>query len=527
MKKGRIFFLLAVLFPAVSPVWSQFPNIQVSAPSSYNPEEVTIAINPTNPLNLAAGANINYYYYSLDGGATWEEGNLLSPLGVWGDPCVTFDADGNLYFGHLSRPNTYDGSFLDRIVIQKSLDGGQNWDTGAGVGLNGTKDQDKEWLIADCSGSQYHNNLYVCWTEFDSYNSWEPEDSSRIRFSRSTDSGNTWSNAKTISDRGGDCLDSDNTVEGAVPAVGPNGEVYVSWSGHNRIMFDRSQDGGKTFGKDILVSEQHGGWDIPSRSWGIYRCNGMPVTVCDISDSPYRGTIYILWSDDRYGDYDIFLSRSSNGGLNWSVPIKVNDDTSKRHQFFPWLCVDPLTGVLYAVFYDRRETSTDETDVYIAISRDGGDSFENIRVSESSFTPNNNVFFGDYINIAARGGFVYPIWTRMEGSDLSVWTAAIYDSTALQGISENDTPEEFRIHRNYPNPFNSSTVISFDLPTQSLVTLTVFDSRGRLVEEVFRGMKQAGTQEIEWQAGDRDSGVYHYLLQAGEKRAVGKCVLVR
>ena len=53
-----------------------------------------------------------------------------------------------------------------------------------------------------------------------------------------------------ISDDTGDAKDSDGTVEGAVPAVGPNGEVYVAWAGPKGSVFDRSDDGGWTFGKD-------------------------------------------------------------------------------------------------------------------------------------------------------------------------------------------------------------------------------------------------------------------------------------
>ena len=76
-------------------------------------------------------------------------------------------------------------------------------------------------------------------------------------------------------------------------------------------MFDKSTDGGDTFGKDIFVTTQPGGWnfDVP----GIYRCNGFPVTACDISNSLYRGTIYIMWSDQRNGIDDTvdLISRNS------------------------------------------------------------------------------------------------------------------------------------------------------------------------------------------------------------------------
>jgi hypothetical protein len=419
-------FLFLMLFPGL--LLAQYPNIQVSQSGSTDPEEVTISINPTNPLNLAAGANIDYYYYTFDGGYTWTEGQLSSTLGVWGDPSVTFDALGNLYYGHLSNPSS--GYWLDRIVVQKSTDGGVTWNDGSWAGLNPPKEQDKEWLAADQTGSPYQNNIYMAWTEFDNYGSSAPGDSSRILFSRSIDSGSTWSSPVKVSDVEGICLDGDDTVEGAVPAVGPNGEVYVSWAGPLGIMFDKSTDGGVTFGTDIFVTSQPGGWDFDVP--GIYRCNGLPVTACDISDSPYQGNVYVNWSDQRNGldDTDVFFIKSTDGGATWGDVKRVNDDSTVAHQFFTWMTVDPATGIIWIAFYDRRNTIGNATDVYVAKSEDGGETFENFEVSESSFTPSLIVFFGDYINIAARDGKIYPIWMRMDSFKLSIWVALIDQNPA-------------------------------------------------------------------------------------------------
>lgn len=403
-------------------------NILVSHPGSFSPEEVTICVNPTDSQNLVAGSNLDFYYYSNDGGWTWMEGLLSSSIGIWGDPCVIFDAEGNLYYGHLSNP--IEGDFIDRIVVQKSTDGGRTWNDGAGIGLNPPKDQDKEWLAADLTDSPFRNNIYVAWTEFDRYGSPDPEDRTRILFSYSGDSGDHWSKPVVISDATGNCLDGDNTVEGAVPAVGPQGEVYLSWGGPLGIMFDRSFDGGKTFGKDIFVTSQPGGWniDIP----GIYRCNGMPVTACDTSHSPYRGNIYIMWSDQRNGHYDtdVFLIKSTDGGDTWGPIVRVNDDSPGRHQFFPWMTIDQSNGNIYVVFYDRRDSNDNSTEVYIAKSSDGGETFKNYKVSDFPFSPVSGIFFGDYINIAASNGKIYPIWGRMDGIDLSVWMVIIEDSSA-------------------------------------------------------------------------------------------------
>jgi hypothetical protein len=74
-----VFVVFSLVPGAASAQWT---NVRVSTPGSYDPEEVVISINPTNPLNLAAGANTSYYYYSMDGGYTWTQGNLTSSYGV-------------------------------------------------------------------------------------------------------------------------------------------------------------------------------------------------------------------------------------------------------------------------------------------------------------------------------------------------------------------------------------------------------------------------------------------------------------
>ena len=196
-------------------------------------------------------------------------------------------------------------------------------------------------------------------------------------------------------------------------------------------MFDKSTNCGLSWGADKFVSNMPGGWEFSVP--GIYRCNGFPITACDTSQSPYRGNIYINWSDQRNGttNTDVFFVKSTDGGNTWSQPLKVNDDNSNRHQFFTWMTIDQTTGAIYIVFYDRRNTTGNVTDVYVARSLDGGQSFTNFKVSQSSFTPSSSIFFGDYTNIAAFNKKVYPIWMRMDGTTLTVWTAIINDSLAF------------------------------------------------------------------------------------------------
>lgn len=362
--------------------------------------------------------------YTMDGGKTWGETLLESSYGEAGDATITSDKEGNFYFFHLSQ-GKQDGGWLDSIVCQKSTDGGKTWNNGAQIGFNHPADQDKPWPTTHPTKPY----VYVTWTQFDKYGSKKPEDRSNIMFSASTDGGGTFSKQLQINEFSGDCIDSDNTTEGAVPAVDRQGRIFCAWAWGETIWFDRSYDGGKTWlNHDIGAASIIGGWDMSVS--GVGRCNGMPVLMCDNSDGPNSGTLYILWADQRFGedDTDVFIVSSKDQGDTWTKPLRVNKDAKGKQQFFPWLAVDETTGYVYAVYYDRRAYSDDQTDVYVAFSTDGGKSFTERKVSESPFVPSNAAFFGDYNNISAHAGVVTPIWTRMDGKVTTVWTALIKHS---------------------------------------------------------------------------------------------------
>jgi len=89
------------------------------------------------------------------------------------------------------------------------------------------------------------------------------------------------------------------------------------------------------------------------------------------------------------------------------------------------MSVDPVTGDIYIVFYDRRNHQDFSTDVYLAYSFDGGDTFSNVKISDQPFVPSTQIFLGDYNNISAYDGVVRPIWTRLDGNKTSILTALI------------------------------------------------------------------------------------------------------
>lgn len=462
-----------------------------STPSVCEP---SIKMDPNNPQILVAGLVLDHVLYSHDGGEKWTEKKLESPYGVWGDPVIDVDTNGHFYYFHLSNPE--DGDWIDRIVCQRSEDQGRNWNEGTFTGLNGEKDQDKHWTVVD----QRDNTIYITWTEFDKYGSKEETCHSRIRFSKSQDSGESWQEPSTISTVLGNCLDDDDTVEGAVPAVGPEGQLYVSWAGPEGISFRSSMDGGDSWTDEVTVDAMPGGWtyDIP----GIYRANGLPITKVDLSGGPHHGDIYINWSDQRNGkeDTDVWITRSSDGGKTWSKAKKVNQDESNRHQFFTWMDIDQTNGLLYVFYYDRRNSEGNKTAVYMSISADGGEHFHDFPISQETeeFIPDDKVFFGDYTNLTVHNGICRPIWTRLHEGKTSVWTS-IVDTEQLDDRLFLLSPK-------------------FELEKKDTVCL-VLEQDGKRIAVLDKRKLDQGHESFDfiWSCPDQDSGVYQIHLIQDDK----------
>ncbi len=110
-----------------------------------------------------------------------------------------------------------------------------------------------------------------------------------------------------------------------------------------------------------------------------------------------------------------------------------------------------------------------------------------------------------------------------------------YEGSSLSGIINEGkvTPRSFTLAQNYPNPFNPTTTISFGVPAEAFIELSVFNILGEKVAEIFNGMKSAGTHSFVWDAASSrySSGVYFYQLKArtakGEFSEIKKMTLLK
>jgi len=481
---------------------AQIINVQIGGMYGEWPNEPSISMNPSNPDEIIIGANGNNYYSSADGGLTWQHGTITSSYGVNGDPVILADNSGNFYYFHLVPD-------LSKVVCQKKPGFEAPWSNGSYTAVYNNYDIDKEWATCD----PVTGNLYTSWSRFNTWGSSNPNDSTDIFLAKSTDGGLTWGSQKLISNIGGNATGGFYSVHGSYPATGPNGEVYVAWWSPAGIMFDRSLDEGETWlDTDINITNFPIAWitSIPGIQTGV----SFPMIACDRSNGLNKGTIYINWTDKTSGstNANIWMAKSTDGGNTWSEPKQVNDDLSGKHQFFNYLTMDQITGKIYVIFYDRRNYSNSNTDVYLAVSGDGGDTFSNYKISETPFIPFSTVFFGHYIGVAAHNDKVFATWMRMDDGNLSLWGATI--NPLFLGV-EKETAIPVALEQNAPNPFQEHTLFSFKLTEPSKVTLKVVDLFGKEIATLIdQEIMASGKHVIRFspEKYNLSSGVYHYSL---------------
>lgn len=102
----------------------------------------------------------------------------------------------------------------------------------------------------------------------------------------------------------------------------------------------------------------------------------------------------------------------------------------------------------------------------------------------------------------------------------------LYDQTGVPEIGDN-LPEHFALSKNFPNPFNATTMIEYTLTASGPVKVEVFDILGRSLETLVDRNQPAGRYQVEWNAAKYASGVYFYKIQTADSNSIKKMVLLK
>ena len=107
----------------------------------------------------------------------------------------------------------------------------------------------------------------------------------------------------------------------------------------------------------------------------------------------------------------------------------------------------------------------------------------------------------------------------------------VYEASTLSNQAET-VPDHLGLLQNYPNPFNPITTISYDLPENGFVNITIYDIMGKPVKDLVNSQQNAGFKSIQWDATNNrgqsvSAGLYLYTIQAGNFRQTKKMVLLK
>ncbi len=444
------------------------------SPYSSDQTETWITVNPADPNNLIAssndsrlnGQNNKYYmaaYYTTDGGKTWSgsqtpENPYITTNVVKGiratifDPALFFDTQGRAYlaFGMTQSINGDYDEGDNGVFVTYSDDKGKTWTYGEPVSLqnNGTSNQpfeDKYLATADIGeSSPYKDNLYITWTRF--------KQQGGIYFARSLDRGETWEGPFLMP--GGNI----GSFQSPVPVVGPEGNVYVAWrreNGDNTLaVVQTSKNGGQNWvsgsgviaqsirtsgttnsatGRNELVDKQR------------MRISSYPAMAADHSNAAHHGRVYVVQSGkEAVGTPGIFMTYSDNGGQTWSQSKRIDGNKAGNDVFLPSVAVDPLTGTVGVLYYSsENDAATNKgVDAYIALSSDGGTTFNYVRLTAETFfidgpedvsNQGNNFYWGDYTSMTAHGGRFFPCYWAPSTPQGGYFSLDVYTNLLSKG----------------------------------------------------------------------------------------------
>jgi hypothetical protein len=412
--------------------------------------ETSLAVNPANPNNVVAAwiqgpfQNI-VAAASFDGGTTWQRVPVPfttcsgGPFPAAGDPWLSFTPDGSLYCIALAGP-----SFSTLTVpISKSTDGGLHWSVPVTVDTPASS-PDKTTITADPADSRL---VYATWVR-------QPvKNRSSFAFSRTSDAGVTWEPARTIF-----TTSPGQQAFNPQVLVLPNGTLVEMFY----LQFAKPNQSITQIGLELRRSRDKGlTWSAPNQAvmmQTILRTDGSGFTltvdpdngqlVRDTTNPSFAvdgrsGNLYAVWEDGRFSNFqynDVAFSMSSDGGVTWSPPIRINQTPQNipplnRQAFYPVIAV-ARNGTIAVTYYDFRLNTPDPgvpTDYWMVQCHPSpGTPATNpanwgneVRLTSASFDLEalpvviDGFWFGDYLGLASVGGGFVSTFGAVDQSSIT------------------------------------------------------------------------------------------------------------
>ena len=449
---------------------SPFSGCTVGGPGVNNPNtevEPWLAVNPANPNNVIGvyqqdrwadgGARGLVAAVSFDGGLTWTHtwahfstcsGGTPANGGDFdraSDPWVTFAPNGDAYQISLSASADL---LTSGILVSKSSDGGLTWSEPTTLirETSAFNFNDKESITADATNSNY---VYAVWDR--SRKPGENADFNALHsfafrgdpmFSRTTNGGASWETPRNIFGQNKNLFTIGNQIDvlpdGSLVDVfelGKGSGVQGSANPFTQSLV-RSTDKGATWSKPIDISTDRSvATRDPDTGAAVRTGAGLP----DVAVDSASGALYVVWSDGRFsgGDHnDVALSVSTDGGLTWSAPVKVNQTPGGAAAFTPSVEVaaDGTVGVTYYDFRNNTPAAGALADVWLAhCHADCGDDASwssEVRLTSASFDVEaapvaRGYFLGDYAGLDSVGNQFLAFFSTTSGDAANAFATRV------------------------------------------------------------------------------------------------------
>lgn len=419
----------------------------------------------------AAGQKFTGYSLSLDGGLTFTDMGTLPTNGNGdaGDPVLARDeTTGTIYFATLTATQ-------GPVHVFRSFNNGDSFTAPVVATPGKVGFQDKPWMTVDNFPGTGRGNVYVTATDFGPGNG--------IYLFRSTNGGNSFGPS-------GGTLIASGAVQGSWTTVGRDHTVYVFYHDANTtpqtIKMRRSFDFGATFSAETTVATlattgANGDLGLTRSSTNpqAFRSNAFPQVVVN----PVNGHLYMTYNDNPAGvdKADIYFTSSTNGGVNWSTPVRVNTDTTNNDQWQPTIAVTPNGENVGLFWYDRRLSGTNSMIDYwgrIGSVVDTGVAFRNadFRISEQSFLPVfgtdtlvNPTYMGDYDQAQATNTAFFTVW-----ADNRLGTPDVRFSRVPIAGQQNNVNPVIRLFDNQGRELGMNSGVSASLDYTALASGTYY-----------------------------------------------------
>lgn len=418
---AAVVLVAGVAVPVGASATTVIPNVDISrAPG--NQVEGAVAIDPTNPLRVFAVSNsfLNrrpqglFAGVSADGGATWA-GRIMA-TGTDGlthaccDPSVSWDRFGNLFLVYLDDINR---TATAHVLL--STDGGNTFTQISTLGA-GSAEQP---TVTTGAGT-----VWVTWSDVALGHLIEASGA------RVTGRGVVGAFTGPLPVPG-----AGNGNFGDI-AIGPMGQVMVTWQspqdgvGPSEI-YTSTDPGGlhsPAFGPAVAVTPTNVGGSYPIPAQALRTIDAEAGLAWDRSRGAHRDRVYLVYTNSPAvgsADTEIFMRMSDDGGITWSRPVRVDDDTTGRSKFLPRVALDRTTGKLAVSWYDARRDDgmhgpgdtdgiPDDDAQFWGTTSDNGRVFApNFQISAgtSNAADSHTVLeYGDYTGLAYFAGTFYPVW---------------------------------------------------------------------------------------------------------------------